>query len=96
MPKVKVKDKFQVTIPAKIREELGLQVGDLLEADVQGNAIVLKPQMVVERVKAWEAFQNMLAEVHEKNKDIDDEEIMQDVLEAVHEYRKGKRAKSRH
>jgi len=89
-----VKDKFQVTIPTKIREELGLQVGDLLEADVQGNTIVLKPQMVVERVKAFERFQELLSDVHERNKNISDEEILEDVLETIQEVRKEKRKRA--
>src|SRR2546427_3122125 len=32
LPLVKVKEKFQITLPAEIREQLRLAVGDLLEA----------------------------------------------------------------
>jgi AbrB family looped-hinge helix DNA binding protein len=34
MTLITVKDKFQVTIPAKLRERIGVRVGDLMEATV--------------------------------------------------------------
>lgn len=49
MPLVKVKDKYQVTLPAEIREKAGLAVGDLLEVEVKGTQITLTPQNVVDR-----------------------------------------------
>jgi len=39
-----VSTKGQVVVPSKIRRKLGLQAGDLLEARVQGEHIVLTPQ----------------------------------------------------
>ena len=42
LPLVKVKEKFQITLPAELREALHLDVGDLLEATIQDNVIVLK------------------------------------------------------
>jgi AbrB family looped-hinge helix DNA binding protein len=44
MPLVKIKEKYQVTLPAAIRKQLALQVGDLLEVKLKGTDIVLKPQ----------------------------------------------------
>ena len=49
MPLVKVKEKFQITLPAELREVLHLAVGDLLEATIQGQTIVLKPKDVVDK-----------------------------------------------
>lgn len=49
MPLVKVKDKYQVTLPAEIREKAGLAVGDLLEIEVKGTQITLTPKSVVDR-----------------------------------------------
>ncbi|MBI3989469.1 MAG: AbrB/MazE/SpoVT family DNA-binding domain-containing protein [candidate division NC10 bacterium] len=49
MPLVKVKPKYQVTIPNTIREQVGLEVGDLLEAEVQANRIVLTPKAVIDK-----------------------------------------------
>lgn len=52
MSLVKVKDKFQVTIPTKIRKQARLGVGDLLEVAVQNKTILLKPKALVDRDSA--------------------------------------------
>ena len=49
MPLVKVKEKYQVTLPASVRQKAGLAVGDLLEAAVEGKKITLTPKTVVDR-----------------------------------------------
>ena len=49
MPLVKVKEKFQVTLPARVREKAGLTVGDLLEVKVKGKKITLVPKAVIDR-----------------------------------------------
>ncbi|MBI3335259.1 MAG: AbrB/MazE/SpoVT family DNA-binding domain-containing protein [Candidatus Portnoybacteria bacterium] len=49
MPLVKVKEKFQVTIPTKVRKAMRLTVGDFLEVRKEGEAVVLKPKVVVDR-----------------------------------------------
>lgn len=49
MPLVRIKEKFQVTLPVSIREKAGLEVGDVLEAEVKGKKITLTPQAVVDR-----------------------------------------------
>jgi AbrB family looped-hinge helix DNA binding protein len=46
---VKVKEKYQVTLPASVRRKAGLAVGDLLEAKVQGGKITLTPKSIVDR-----------------------------------------------
>jgi AbrB family looped-hinge helix DNA binding protein len=49
MPLVRVKQKFQVTIPDEVRKQAGLEVGDFLEATAKGNVITLKPKAIVDR-----------------------------------------------
>ncbi len=49
MALVKIKEKYQVTIPAALREKAGLEVGDLLEAKVVGRKITLTPKTVLDR-----------------------------------------------
>ncbi len=49
MKRVILKDRGQVTIPAKLRKQLMLRPGDLLEIGVEGGYIILKPLDVVER-----------------------------------------------
>ncbi len=49
MPLIKVKDKYQVTLPAEVRQKAKVAVGDLLEATVEGQKITLTPKGVVDR-----------------------------------------------
>jgi len=49
MPLVKVKEKYQVTLPASLREKAGLEVGDLLEAKIEGKKITLTPKSILDR-----------------------------------------------
>jgi AbrB family looped-hinge helix DNA binding protein len=49
MPLVTVKSKFQVTLPSKLRETVAIHEGDLLEATVVGDGILLRPKAVVDR-----------------------------------------------
>jgi AbrB family looped-hinge helix DNA binding protein len=55
MPLAKVKMKGQVTIPAGIREEVGLREGDYVEVTREGNRVVLTPKDIVDRDPATEA-----------------------------------------
>ena len=59
MPLVRVKTKYQVTLPADVREKAGVAVGDLLEASVEGNKITLTPKSDVDRrlEESFEDFQ---------------------------------------
>ena len=58
MSLVKVKDKYQVTLPVEVRRKAGVVVGDLLEARVKGKLITLTPTAVVNR----DALERRLAE----------------------------------
>lgn len=49
MALVSVKNKFQVVIPQNIRERIGINVGDLLEARVERGKITFTPKLVVDR-----------------------------------------------
>jgi AbrB family looped-hinge helix DNA binding protein len=48
-PLVRVKPKFQITIPAIVRSKARIKEGDMLEMKVQNNAIVVKPKVIVDR-----------------------------------------------
>lgn len=48
-PLVRVKAKYQVTLPTRVRKLARLRVGDLLEAKVEGNRVSLTPVSIVER-----------------------------------------------
>ncbi len=79
---VKVKTKGQVTLPTAIREQAGLNVGDLLEARIEQGNIVLRPQTLVDRHIAesieqirkgdyygpFETVEEMLESLHKNSK----------------------------
>ena len=49
MSLVRVKTKGQVTIPTRLRERAGLNVGDILEVKLERGKITLTPQTLLER-----------------------------------------------
>lgn len=53
MSLVKLKGKGQRTLPVDIREQLSLEEGDLLEANIEQGKIVLTPKTVVDRKAAF-------------------------------------------
>jgi AbrB family looped-hinge helix DNA binding protein len=61
MSLVTVKDKFQVTIPRRVREQVPLAVGDVLEATVEQGVIVLRPKAVVDRAALAVRLERALA-----------------------------------
>lgn len=50
MTAVRVKDKCQITLPARIRRTLGIKEGDYLSVSVEDGRVVLTPQMMLDRV----------------------------------------------
>jgi AbrB family looped-hinge helix DNA binding protein len=49
MPVVTVKNKYQVVLPQALREQVGVKVGDLLEAKVERGRITFTPKAPVDR-----------------------------------------------
>ena len=49
MPLVKVKTKYQVTLPDAVRRQVRVGVGDLLEAKVEKGRITLTPKSLIYR-----------------------------------------------
>lgn len=49
MSLVTIKNKYQIVIPAKVRKEAGLNVGDFLKAGFEKGKITLTPQAVIDR-----------------------------------------------
>ncbi|MFO1146606.1 MAG: AbrB/MazE/SpoVT family DNA-binding domain-containing protein [Rhodospirillales bacterium] len=56
-----VKDKFQVTIPSRLRREAAIEVGDVLEATYEAGAIVLRPKAVIDRAAVAAYAERILA-----------------------------------
>jgi bifunctional DNA-binding transcriptional regulator/antitoxin component of YhaV-PrlF toxin-antitoxin module len=49
MPIVTVKNKYQVVIPVRLRNEVGINVGDILDAKVERGRIVFTPKFLIDR-----------------------------------------------
>lgn len=49
MSLVTIKNKYQIVIPAKVRREFPLRVGDFLEAAVERGKITLAPKTLLDR-----------------------------------------------
>ena len=97
MPNTRVKDKFQVTIPASVRKNVGINVGDILEAVAQGNTIVLQLKTPIDKSKA-DAIEQLFAVLDEAgtlNQSVNDAEVMQDVLAAIQQVRRERHAARR-
>jgi AbrB family looped-hinge helix DNA binding protein len=65
MPLVRVRDKAQVTLPAKVRRSLGVKDGDYLQVGVEGGRIVMTPQAFLDKlpwVELSEEGERMLQE----------------------------------
>lgn len=60
MALVTIKDKFQVTIPAKLRARIGVRVGDLMDATVHEDGILLRPKALVDRAAVAEELGRVL------------------------------------
>ena len=52
MPIVTIKNKYQVVIPQRVREQVGVRIGDLLEAQADKGKIVFTPKSIVDRALA--------------------------------------------
>jgi antitoxin MazE len=50
---VKVREKYQVTIPEDVREKVPLKVGERVEVIVRDGEIVIRPVVEVPRSQAW-------------------------------------------
>jgi len=50
MSLIQVREKAQITIPSKIRKELGIKKGDYLEVAKEDDRIVIIPKILIEKV----------------------------------------------
>ena len=93
MPLVTVKPKFQVTIPAKLRERIDLHEGDLMEATIVEDGILLRPKEVVDRKAVAERIESILRDTKPSPEDAgrSEDEIMEDTVADIAEARKQRR-----
>src|SRR5438874_8209305 len=53
MARTTLRAKGQLTLPEEIRAAAQLQEGDLLEAEITEDGILLRPQKVIDATQAW-------------------------------------------
>ena len=82
---VTVKPKFQVTIPAKLRRGIDIREGDIMEATLVGDGILLRPKDVVDRKAAADRIAATFAAVEPSPQDLgcSEVEIMQDTIAEI-------------
>ena len=97
MPLVTVKDKFQVTIPSRVRAQLPLAVGDVLEASVERGTIVLRPKAVVDRAELARQVERVLAgtEIAPEDAGRSEEELLEAAIAEVGKARRARRSGQR-
>ena len=90
---VTVKPKFQVTIPAKLRKRMRLKEGDVMEASLVEDGVLLRPKAVVDRNSAAQHIASVLARIEPSSEDVgrSEEEIMQGALADVAKVRGARR-----
>lgn len=94
MPLVKVKQRYQITIPASIRGKVPLGVGDMLDVTISKDGILLKPQTILERKKVAGKLRKAFAAINEKSPyaRMSDEEIMEEAIGIVGQVRTDRKA----
>ncbi|MDI6754553.1 MAG: AbrB/MazE/SpoVT family DNA-binding domain-containing protein [Thermodesulfobacteriota bacterium] len=68
---VKVREKYQVTIPEDVRDKIPLKVGERVEVDVQEGEIVIRPVLEVPRGQAWFWSKEWQEQIAQSVKDIE-------------------------
>ena len=95
MPFVTVKPKFQVTIPAKLRRDIDLREGDIMEATLVGDAILFKPKEVVDRNAVADSIAVEFAAARASSDDLcrTEDEIMKDTIAEIDRLRSERRGR---
>ena len=97
MSMIKILENGRVTIPKHIRDTLGLKAGDVAEAKLEEDRIIITPnfsnrETYKSRSKAgsasaWNGLRRVMESVHEKNRGVNEAEVTADVQRAVAELR---------
>jgi AbrB family looped-hinge helix DNA binding protein len=83
MPFVRVLRGGQITMPKELRKVLEIKEGDILEVEMEKNKVVLKPKVLVDKDRAWNKLNQVMAKVGERHRKIPEKEVEKDVLKAI-------------
>lgn len=56
MPWAKVLRSGQITFPKEIREKLGIKEGDIVDFEIQGSMVIMRPKVLVDKEAALTSF----------------------------------------
>ncbi|MGO8987885.1 MAG: AbrB/MazE/SpoVT family DNA-binding domain-containing protein [bacterium] len=83
---VKVREKYQVTIPEEVRGKIPLKVGERVEVTARGNEIIIRPVVEIPREQAWFWSTEWQEQVSQSIKDLERGKMK--VFKSVKEARK--------
>jgi AbrB family looped-hinge helix DNA binding protein len=83
---VRVREKYQVTIPEEVRMKIPLKVGERVEVTARGTEIVIRPIVEIPRDQAWFWSKEWQEQVAQSIKDLQKGKIK--VFKSVKEARK--------
>ncbi len=83
---VKVREKFQVTIPEDIRAKIPLKVGERVQVEAQDDVIIIRPIIEIPRNQAWFWTKEWQEQVARSRKEVEKGKIK--VFKSVKEARK--------
>ena len=94
MSLITVKSKFQVTIPAKLRRDIDLREGDLMEASILDGGILLRPMEIVDRDAAADRIAANFAAVGPSSVDVgrSEDAVMADTIADIAQSRRERRS----
>jgi AbrB family looped-hinge helix DNA binding protein len=83
---VKVREKYQVTIPEDVRNKIPLKVGERVEVNAREGEIVIRPVVEIPRDQTWFWSQEWQEQITQSMKDIEKGKVR--VFKSVKEARK--------
>ncbi len=83
---VKVREKYQVTIPQEVRGKIPLKVGERVEVTARGTEIIIRPIVEIPRDQAWFWSKEWQEQIAQSIKDLERGKMK--VFKSVKEARK--------
>ena len=83
---VKIREKYQVTIPEEVRGKIPLKVGERVEVTARGTEIVIRPIVEIPRDQAWFWTKEWQEQITQSIKDLERGKMK--VFKSVKEARK--------
>jgi AbrB family looped-hinge helix DNA binding protein len=83
---VKIREKYQVTIPEEVRGKIPLKVGERVEVTARGTEIVIRPIVEIPRDQAWFWTKEWQEQITQSIKDLEKGKMK--VFKSVKEARK--------